>query len=36
MSHYKLVTYQAEQGPRAGLVVDESVHDVAAATGRAA
>jgi len=36
MSQYKLVTYQSPQGPRAGLVVDETVFDLAAATGRAA
>jgi 2-keto-4-pentenoate hydratase/2-oxohepta-3-ene-1,7-dioic acid hydratase in catechol pathway len=36
MSQYKLVTYQSTQGPRAGLVIDETVFDVAAATGRAA
>jgi 2-keto-4-pentenoate hydratase/2-oxohepta-3-ene-1,7-dioic acid hydratase in catechol pathway len=35
MSHYKLVTYQAEQRPRAGLVVGDTVYDVANATGRA-
>jgi 2-keto-4-pentenoate hydratase/2-oxohepta-3-ene-1,7-dioic acid hydratase in catechol pathway len=35
MPQYKLVTYQAAQGPRAGLVLDEIVHDVATATGRA-
>jgi 2-keto-4-pentenoate hydratase/2-oxohepta-3-ene-1,7-dioic acid hydratase in catechol pathway len=35
MSRYKLVTYQSPQGGRAGLVVDETVFDVAAATGRA-
>ena len=34
MSQYKLVTYQSPQGPRAGLVVGETVFDVAAATGR--
>ncbi len=34
MSPYKLVTYQASQGPRAGLVVGETVFDLAAATGR--
>ena len=36
MSQYKLVTYQSPQGPRAGLVIDETVVDLAAATGRAA
>lgn len=35
MSRYKLVTYQSPQGARAGLVVDETVFDVAAATGHA-
>jgi 2-keto-4-pentenoate hydratase/2-oxohepta-3-ene-1,7-dioic acid hydratase in catechol pathway len=34
MSQYRLVTYQSPQGPRAGLVVDQTVLDVAAATGR--
>src|SRR5262245_35731057 len=34
MPQYKLVTYQSPQGPRAGLVVDETVFDVAAVTGR--
>jgi len=33
MSRYKLVTYQSAQGTRAGLVVDKTVFDVAAATG---
>ncbi|MGZ5813755.1 MAG: fumarylacetoacetate hydrolase family protein, partial [Xanthobacteraceae bacterium] len=36
MSQYKLVTYQSPQGPRAGLVVDQTVFDIAAATGRPA
>ena len=35
MSQYKLVTYQAPQGARAGLVVGDTIFDVAAATGRA-
>jgi 2-keto-4-pentenoate hydratase/2-oxohepta-3-ene-1,7-dioic acid hydratase in catechol pathway len=35
MSQYKLATYRSPQGPRAGLVVDETVFDLAAATGRA-
>jgi 2-keto-4-pentenoate hydratase/2-oxohepta-3-ene-1,7-dioic acid hydratase in catechol pathway len=35
MSQYKLVTYQSPQGPRAGLVIDDLVFDVAAITGRA-
>jgi hypothetical protein len=34
MSQYKLVTYQSPQGPRAGLVLDETVYDLSAATGR--
>ncbi len=34
MSQYKLVTYQSPQGPRAGLVVDETIFDLADATGR--
>ena len=35
MSQYKLATYRAAQGARAGLVVGETVFDLAAATGRA-
>jgi 2-keto-4-pentenoate hydratase/2-oxohepta-3-ene-1,7-dioic acid hydratase in catechol pathway len=34
MASYKLVTYRAAQGPRAGVVVDEEVFDVAGLTGR--
>jgi len=34
MSQYKLVTCQSPQGPRAGLLVGETVFDLAAATGR--
>jgi 2-keto-4-pentenoate hydratase/2-oxohepta-3-ene-1,7-dioic acid hydratase in catechol pathway len=34
MRSYKLVTFRATQGPRAGLVVEEEVFDVAALTGR--
>src|ERR1700754_2695981 len=34
MSQYKLVSYQAPQGARAGLVVEETVFDLAAASGR--
>ena len=34
MSQYKLATYQSPQGPRAGLIVDETIFDLAAATGR--
>jgi 2-keto-4-pentenoate hydratase/2-oxohepta-3-ene-1,7-dioic acid hydratase in catechol pathway len=36
MSQYKLATYHSAQGPRAGIIVDEVIFDVAAATGRAA
>jgi 2-keto-4-pentenoate hydratase/2-oxohepta-3-ene-1,7-dioic acid hydratase in catechol pathway len=36
MSQYKLATYQSPQGPRAGLVVDETIFDLAGITGRAA
>jgi 2-keto-4-pentenoate hydratase/2-oxohepta-3-ene-1,7-dioic acid hydratase in catechol pathway len=36
MSAYKLVTYQSPQGPRAGLVIDDVVFDLAGATGRPA
>jgi len=35
MSQYKLVTYRSLQGPRAGLVVDDLVFDMATITGRA-
>jgi 2-keto-4-pentenoate hydratase/2-oxohepta-3-ene-1,7-dioic acid hydratase in catechol pathway len=35
MSQYKLATYQSPQGPRAGLIVDEAIFDLAAATGSA-
>jgi 2-keto-4-pentenoate hydratase/2-oxohepta-3-ene-1,7-dioic acid hydratase in catechol pathway len=35
MSQYKLATYQSPQGPRAGLIIDETIFDLAAATGRA-
>lgn len=34
MESYRLVTYQAVQGPRAGVVMDEEVFDVAELTGR--
>jgi 2-keto-4-pentenoate hydratase/2-oxohepta-3-ene-1,7-dioic acid hydratase in catechol pathway len=34
MAKYKLVTYQSPEGSRAGLVVGETVFDVAAITGR--
>lgn len=34
MASYKLVTYRAAQGPRAGVVVSEDVFDVAALTDR--
>jgi 2-keto-4-pentenoate hydratase/2-oxohepta-3-ene-1,7-dioic acid hydratase in catechol pathway len=36
MAGYKLATYQSMQGPRAGIVVDESVFDAAELTGQAA
>jgi 2-keto-4-pentenoate hydratase/2-oxohepta-3-ene-1,7-dioic acid hydratase in catechol pathway len=36
MNGYKLVSYQAVDGARAGLLVDDAVHDVAAAVGCAA
>jgi 2-keto-4-pentenoate hydratase/2-oxohepta-3-ene-1,7-dioic acid hydratase in catechol pathway len=36
MSSYKLVTFESADGPRAGMVVDERVHDIAALTGRPA
>jgi 2-keto-4-pentenoate hydratase/2-oxohepta-3-ene-1,7-dioic acid hydratase in catechol pathway len=36
MAGYKLATYQSAEGPRAGIVVDETVFDVARLTGRAA
>ena len=36
MSGYKLVTFQSADGPRAGVVVDERVHDIAALTGKPA
>jgi 2-keto-4-pentenoate hydratase/2-oxohepta-3-ene-1,7-dioic acid hydratase in catechol pathway len=35
MPQWKLVTYQAAQGPRAGLLIGEKLFDIAAATGRA-
>jgi 2-keto-4-pentenoate hydratase/2-oxohepta-3-ene-1,7-dioic acid hydratase in catechol pathway len=34
MPPYKLVTYRSPQGPRAGLIVSDTILDVAAATGR--
>lgn len=34
MSSYRLVTYRAAEGPRAGVVVGEAVYDAAALTGR--
>ncbi len=34
MGHYKLVTYQAVNTPRSGVVVEEEVFDVAELTGR--
>jgi len=36
MSSYKLATYQSEKGPRAGIVVGDTVFDAAELTGRAA
>jgi 2-keto-4-pentenoate hydratase/2-oxohepta-3-ene-1,7-dioic acid hydratase in catechol pathway len=35
MPQHKLATYQSAQGPRAGLIVDDTIFDLAAATGRA-
>ena len=35
MSEYKLATYESPQGPRAGLIVDDNIFDLAAATGHA-
>src|SRR5712672_4357433 len=34
-SGYKLVTYASAKGPRAGIVVGETVHDAAGLTGKA-
>lgn len=34
MAGYKLATYQSKDGPRAGLIVDDKVHDVAKVTGK--
>ena len=34
MAGYKLATYQSANGPRAGLIVDETLFDVARLTGR--
>ena len=36
MARYKLVTYAAGEGPRAGMVIGEQVHDAAKLTGHAA
>ena len=36
MSSYKLVTYQSEKGPRAGVIVDDKLFDAAALTRKAA
>src|SRR4026209_2486741 len=36
MAGYKLATYQSMQGPRAGIVVDETVFDAAELSGQAA
>ena len=33
-THYKLVTYEAAQGPRAGAVLNDTVFDLAALTGK--
>ena len=33
MANYKLVTYDAAQGPRAGIVIGDKVFDVAKLTG---
>src|SRR5690349_18003605 len=35
MAAYKLATYQSMQGPRAGVVVDETVFDAAELSGQA-
>lgn len=36
MTNYRLLTYQSPEGPRAGYLVDDTVHDLAALTGRPA
>src|SRR6202043_1695736 len=36
MSSYKLVTFASADGPRAGMVVDDRVSDIAALTGKPA
>ena len=36
MDGYKLATYQASDGPRAGLVIDDKVFDAAKLTGKSA
>jgi 2-keto-4-pentenoate hydratase/2-oxohepta-3-ene-1,7-dioic acid hydratase in catechol pathway len=36
MASYKLVTYQTADGPRAGLVIADHIHDAATLTGHAA
>src|SRR5258708_17788501 len=36
MSSYKLVTFETADGPRAGMVVNDRVYDIAALTGRPA
>jgi hypothetical protein len=36
MSSYKLVTFTAAEGPRAGMVANDRVYDIAALTGRPA
>jgi 2-keto-4-pentenoate hydratase/2-oxohepta-3-ene-1,7-dioic acid hydratase in catechol pathway len=35
MAGYKLATYQSADGPRAGLVIDETIYDAAKLTGKA-
>jgi 2-keto-4-pentenoate hydratase/2-oxohepta-3-ene-1,7-dioic acid hydratase in catechol pathway len=36
MTDYRLLTFQTPQGPRAGYLVDDTVHDLAELTGKAA
>ncbi|HLI20812.1 MAG TPA: fumarylacetoacetate hydrolase family protein [Stellaceae bacterium] len=36
MTDYRLLSYQAAQGPRAGYLVDDTVHDLAELTGKPA
>jgi hypothetical protein len=35
MPSYKLVTFAADQGPRAGVVIGEEIYDAAKLTGKA-